>query len=119
MKETHLCYKNMDAEYIKVARVNDLHAQRGKLVVVDGEDIALFNREGRIYAIHNVCAHQHFSKLHEGEIDRLAVTCPMHGWTYDLLTGKAINGDGRVRTYNVRVEGNDVYVEVQKRADSS
>ena len=101
----------MDAVHFKVARVNELHEQCGKLVVVDGEDIALFKRDGRIFAINNVCAHQHFSKLHEGEIDGLTVTCPMHGWTYDLVTGKAINGDGRVRRYNVKIQGNDVYLE--------
>ena len=104
-----------DADYIKVAAVNELREQGGKLVVVDGEDIALFKREGTVFAIQNVCAHQHFSKLHEGEITGLNVTCPMHGWTYDLVTGKAVNGDGRVRCYNVRVKGGDVYLEMPRR----
>ena len=107
---------NMDhADFIKVAALSDLREQRGKLVVVDGEDVALFKREGTVFAIQNVCAHQHFSRLHEGEINGLSVTCPMHGWTYDLVTGKAVNGDGRVRRYNVRVQGGDVYLEIPRR----
>lgn len=102
----------MKSEFIKVARVKEIHEQRGKLVVVNGEDVALFKRDGTIFALHNVCSHQHFSKLHDGEIQGLTIRCPMHGWTYDMVTGKAINGSGRVRTYNVKIEGEDVCLEI-------
>lgn len=102
----------MESEYIKVATVHEIPAQCGRLVIVDGEDIALFKRDGKIYALHNVCAHQHFSKLHEGAIEGLTVTCPMHGWTYDLVSGKAVHGDGAVRTYKVKVKGDDVFIEL-------
>jgi len=100
----------MEREFVKVTRVDALHEQRGTLVQVDGEDIALFKRDGVIYALNNVCSHQHFSKLHDGEIREMTVTCPMHGWTYDLRSGKAINGSGRVRTYHVRVKDGDVFL---------
>ncbi len=106
-----------DADHAKVATLDELREEGGRLVVVDGEDVALFKRGGMIFAIQNVCAHQHFSKLHEGEVDGLTVTCPMHGWTYSLVTGKAINGDGKVRRYDVNIEGNDVYIESPRRQD--
>lgn len=102
---------SMKKEFLKVARLNEIHEQKGKLVVVDGDDVALFKRNGTVYALHNVCSHQHFSKLHDGEIRGLTVRCPMHGWMYDMVTGTAINGDGRVRTYNVQIKGEDVYLE--------
>jgi nitrite reductase/ring-hydroxylating ferredoxin subunit len=35
----------------------------------------------------------------------------MHGWTYSLETGIALSGSGRVGTYTVKVEGDDVYIE--------
>jgi len=101
----------MKAEFVKVARLDDLHEQRGKLVMVDGEDIALFKRNGAVYALHNVCSHQHFSKLHDGIVEGSHVTCPMHGWTYDMTTGKATNGSGKVRRFNVMIKDNDVYVQ--------
>lgn len=100
----------MERGFVKVARMDVLHEQRGTLVHVDGEDIALFKRDGVVYALSNVCSHQHFSKLHDGEIEGLRVTCPMHGWTYDLTSGKAINGGGRVRTYDVLVSDGDVFL---------
>ena len=37
----------------------------------------------------------------------------MHGWTYSLETGKAVSGDGRVKTYEVKVEGENVYLQVE------
>ena len=79
---------------------------------VNGEDIALFKRNGEYFAVNNVCAHQHFSMLHQGMLEECTITCPMHGWTYDLRTGKATTGQGRVATYNVRVQGQDVLIEV-------
>lgn len=102
-------------DFVKVARLDELHEDRGKLVVVDGEDVALFKRNDAVYALHNVCSHQHFSKLHDGIIEGLRVTCPMHGWTYDMTTGKAVSGSGRVRTYTVIVKDDHVYVERLKR----
>ena len=107
----------MEPALVKVAHIDMLHEQRGTLVHVDGEDIALFKRDGVVYALHNVCSHQHFSKLHDGEIKDLTVTCPMHGWTYDLKSGKAINGDGRVRRYDVRVKNGDVFLEMKNGND--
>jgi naphthalene 1,2-dioxygenase system ferredoxin subunit len=107
----------MKAEFIRVARIDELHEQRGKLIAVDGEDVALFKRDGVVYALQNVCSHQHYSKLHDGEIEGLTVRCPMHGWTYDMITGRAINGDGRVRTYKVRIESENVFIEVKREMD--
>ena len=41
----------------------------------------------------------------------LTVACPMHGWTYSLETGIAVSGSGRVRTYEVKVEGENVFID--------
>lgn len=98
-------------EFLKVARVTDLYKGRGKLVRVDGEEIALWQVDGKAYAINNVCPHQHFSMLHQGSIDGLYITCPMHGWTFCLEDGKPKAGSGKARVYKVKVEGEDVYVE--------
>jgi nitrite reductase/ring-hydroxylating ferredoxin subunit len=103
----------MGTRLVKVARVDQLKESRGTLVRVGIDDIALFKRDGTVYALNNVCSHQHFSKLHEGEIVNLSVICPMHGWTYDMQSGMATNGGGRVRTYPVHIQGNDVVLEVE------
>ncbi len=98
--------------FVKVAKLAEIPERGAKLLTLDEQDIALFKVEGKLYAINNVCAHQHFSVLHKGQLDGLQVTCPMHGWSYSLETGKAVSGDGRVRVYQVRVEGDNVFLEM-------
>ena len=97
--------------FIKVARLSEIGERRSKKVLIGDEEVALWRVGGRIYAIGNVCAHQHFSMLHQGILNGLTVSCPMHGWTYSLETGKATSGSGAVRTYRVMVEDDAVFVE--------
>ena len=98
-------------DFVKVARTTELHDRRGKLVRVEGEEIALWRVDGRIYAIHNVCPHQHFSMLHQGTLEGRHLTCPMHGWTFNLEDGLPSVGNGKKKIYQVRVEGEDVLIE--------
>lgn len=99
------------AAFVKVAELGDLREDRGTLVRVGEIDLALFLRKGELFAITNVCAHQHFSVLHQGLLEGCTVTCPMHGWRYDLRTGKATTGDGRVAVHKIMLQGTDVLVE--------
>jgi nitrite reductase/ring-hydroxylating ferredoxin subunit len=101
----------------KVARLHDLKERRGTLVCIDGEEIALFKIEGKVLAVGNVCPHQHFSKLHEGILDGKTLTCPMHGWSYDLESGKAVNADGKLKTFAVELRGDDVFLLNDGNAD--
>lgn len=103
----------MPTEFVKVARMSDLPEHGGKFIRVGDDEIALFKVDGKLFAINNVCAHQHISALHQGILSDLNVTCPMHGWTYSLETGKAVSGDGCVKTYPVKVVGENVFVEVE------
>lgn len=108
----------MAMKFIRVASVEEIPSRRGKLVQVDGEDIALFKVSDRVYALNNVCAHQHFSALHEGTLTGLCVSCPMHGWTYSLETGIAATGEGRVKTYPVKVEGGLVFLGRERDSET-
>ena len=102
------------ARFLKVAKLSEIREDRGKLVQVGELAIALFTRNGELFALNNVCAHQHFSLLHQGMVEGCTVTCPMHGWTYDMRTGKATTGEGRVAVYNVKVQDSDVLIEVEE-----
>lgn len=101
----------MDGSFVKVGKVSAFPDGRGKRMRVGDDEIALWRVRGKFYAIDNVCAHQHFALLHEGILQDLTVACPMHGWTYSLETGRATVGSGRVRTFAVKVVGEDVWVE--------
>jgi len=98
-------------EFVKVAQVSDIPKRGGKLIHLDGEAIALWRVNGIVFAINNVCPHQHFSMLHKGTLEGVYVTCPMHGWTFSLEDGHPKFGNGKARTYQVKVVGEDVFVE--------
>jgi nitrite reductase/ring-hydroxylating ferredoxin subunit len=83
-----------------------------KVVQADGKAVALFNAGGNLYAIDNTCLHRG-GPLGEGEVDGTVVTCPWHGWQYDITTGANTNNPAvKVLCFPVSVEGTSVYVEV-------
>ena len=102
---------NAGESFVRVACSSDIAEGKSLRVKIGYDEVALWRVRGKLFAIGNVCAHQHFSELHRGILSGLTVTCPMHGWTYSLETGIAVAGSGRVPTYAVKVEGDDVYIE--------
>lgn len=100
------------AHFVKAAPLDTIKQNRGTRVAVEGKEIALFQRGSEYFAINNVCSHQHFSVLHEGELQDCTVRCPMHGWVYDLRTGMAVSGSGKVARYNVKVQDEFLLIEI-------
>ncbi len=98
--------------FVKVAEVAEFVKRRSKRVTIENVDIALFAVDGEYIAVQNVCPHQHFSSLHDGILNGRELTCPMHGWTFDLASGKATIGGGCLKRYEVKVVGTDILVEV-------
>jgi nitrite reductase (NADH) small subunit len=97
---------------IRVAAVSELSPGQGKTVDADGTEIALFNVEGSFHAINNSCRHRG-GPLGEGSLEGGQVTCPWHGWKYDVVTGKLVtHPDVSVPAYPVQVQGDEVFVEL-------
>lgn len=97
---------------VKVASVNDLKDGEGKTVQANGKTIALFKQDGKFHAIDNTCKHQG-GPLGEGSLEGNVVTCPWHGWQYDISSGESKTAPGiKVIPYKVEVQGDDVMVEV-------
>ena len=98
---------------VKVAQTSELSPGTGKVVEVDGRRVALFNVEGAFHALDNTCTHRG-GPLGEGKLNGESVTCPWHGANFNVKTGavtKPPAGAG-VRSFPVKVEGNDVLVEL-------
>lgn len=96
----------------KVAKVGDLPQGEGMVIEVDGKDLALFNVEGVFYALDNTCPHRG-GPLGEGFLEGTVVTCPWHGWKFDVTTGRSpVNPQVGVSCYTVKVEGEDILVEL-------
>ena len=116
---------------IHVGRIGDLTDGRRILARIDGRDVFVFEREGRLYAFENVCRHmggpvgeglligkveavldeqkrllyERFSK------EEIHLVCPWHGWEYDIETGEcAANRRIRLRRYEAVQRGEDIYV---------
>jgi nitrite reductase (NADH) small subunit len=100
------------ATFVHVATTTEIRAGQGKTVEVAGKQIAVFNCDGTFYAIDNTCKHQG-GPLGEGELEGRVVTCPWHGWTYDVTTGVSPDDEScAVDRYEVKVEGDKVMVAV-------
>jgi NAD(P)H-dependent nitrite reductase small subunit len=102
-------------ELVRVCAVAELPPGRSRVVYFDEErQVAIFNVDGELLAVTNICPHQHSPVIAEGMIEDCTVTCPLHGWAYDLHSGRALGGGARLRTYHVRVVDDAIYVEVPR-----
>jgi len=100
------------ADFVKVSSLSDIPPGSGKCVEVNGQQIALFNVDGTVHAIHNECLHRG-GPLAEGELEGHVVTCPWHGWQYDVRTGQnEFDLAIQLRTYDVQVDDGEVRVRV-------
>ena len=86
-------------------------------VMVDWTDVVIANVDGEYHAIQGVCEHAGGS-LGAGYLVGCQLTCPLHGWTYDVTDGWLIRPTWgqRIQTYEVRVR--DGQVEVAEREES-
>ena len=98
--------------WVRVAKSADFLPGRAHRVEVGDHDIAVWRAGDRFLATGNICAHHHVPVLHQGSLHGLTITCPMHGWAYDLQTGRAVEGSGRVPTYSIRLRAGWVEVEI-------
>lgn len=100
------------ADFVGVCKAEELEPGKGMVVDVGGRAVALFNVGGAFHAVDNTCLHRQ-GPLGEGELDEEIVTCPWHGWQYDVTTGKNVmNEDICVAKYEAKVENGQIMVKV-------
>jgi 3-phenylpropionate/trans-cinnamate dioxygenase ferredoxin subunit len=100
-------------EFRSVVKSEDIGEGQFAAFEVDGERVAVANVGGTFHAFGDICTHARCS-LAEGELEGQTVTCPCHGSQFDVTTGEVLNPPATepVPTFGVRVEGDDVQVEV-------
>ena len=96
-----------------VAKTEDVPAGKMKVFTSGKLKIALCNVDGTYWAIEDVCTHDD-GPLGEGKLDGGTAECPRHGGRFDVKTGAAVRMPAivPVRTFPVKVEGGQVFVEV-------
>ena len=98
--------------FIPVAKVTDLKPGQAKMIMAGGHQIALFNVGGSFYATSNICLHMG-GPLGDGDLSDQLVTCPWHGWEYDVKTGECLTSPAlKVQTYEVKVERDEIQVGI-------
>jgi nitrite reductase/ring-hydroxylating ferredoxin subunit len=100
------------AEFVPVGKVSDLQPGHMKWVAVDRERVLLVNVDGAYYALKDQCGHQ-WAPLSRGKLHGHVVECPLHFACFDVRTGRLLSGPVAVDVpiYEVRIEGNTVYVK--------
>ncbi|HXT26259.1 MAG TPA: Rieske 2Fe-2S domain-containing protein [Candidatus Eisenbacteria bacterium] len=97
---------------VRAARVAEIPAGSIKEVQVAGTPVALANVGGKLYAINNTCLHRG-GPLGQGQLEGSVVTCPWHGWQFDVTTGKAVmNPAASVGCFATELQGEEVYVDL-------
>jgi len=77
---------------------------------VGNQKLALFKVGDAFVATNGLCPHAN-GPLEEGELDGTTISCPWHGWTFDLTTGVSPDDPCMMlQRYEVKVEGDDVLV---------
>jgi nitrite reductase/ring-hydroxylating ferredoxin subunit len=90
---------------VKVGNVVDVPPGRAATVELeDGTELALYNIEGKFYAIENFCPHKG-APLADGNLCGHIIECDWHGWRFDVRTGQCLTTiSGNVETYQVVIE---------------
>jgi nitrite reductase/ring-hydroxylating ferredoxin subunit len=100
------------AHFVRVARADELAPGEVRRVQAGEEEIALARIGDDFYAVQGACLHLE-GPLGDGRLEDHVLTCPWHGWQYDLRTGKnEFDLAIQLRTYDVRVEDGEVRVAV-------
>ncbi len=102
-----------DGDWVKVADLSE--CPPGTLLDVEAgrESIVLANIDGDLYALENRCSHQDLP-LSDGELDGDRLECLYHGARFDVCTGRAVGLPAikPVETYNVRIRGQEIFVQI-------
>lgn len=112
----------------KVANISDFEDDQSRVITeVRGQEIAVFKHDGDFFALANYCVHQS-GPLCEGgltgyidmaddmwdwdfDTDEKYVSCPWHGWTFDITTGKNVKDDEYVvPNYDVEIEDGEIFI---------
>ena len=100
------------ADFCTVARFEELPEVGGKEVIVKGARISLFKHAGEVFAIAAECPHKG-APLAVGWVEQGSVFCALHGWEFDLRTGRCKSNPGEeVRSYPLRIIDGEIQVSV-------
>lgn len=104
------------SEWLDVERADEF--ERGgvrRIDLEDGTQIAVFNVEGRYFAIEDMCSHE-AEILSDGDVEGEEIVCPRHGARFSLVTGAALSAPAcePVAVFEVRIDNGWVQVRAER-----
>jgi nitrite reductase (NADH) small subunit len=86
----------------RVCESNQLGEGASLEILHHGNVIAIYRHEGQLFAIDGICMHQG-GPLAKGRLQDGTVTCPWHGWQYELASGNhAPTCKPMLKTYEIQ-----------------
>jgi nitrite reductase (NADH) small subunit len=102
--------------FVYAAKARDIAPGQIREIQLDRITIAMANVGGQFHAVSNTCLHRG-GPLGQGSLQGNLVTCPWHGWTFDVTSGKVSGSPSAgVDRYPVELRGEDVYVDIGTHA---
>jgi nitrite reductase (NADH) small subunit len=100
------------SERHRLCHITDIPLESGRECVAGGRVIAVFRVADDVFALDGICPHAG-GPLAKGCLTGGVVTCPWHGWQFDVRTG-AHQLTPRIRqpAYRVTVVDGEVFVDI-------
>jgi nitrite reductase/ring-hydroxylating ferredoxin subunit len=97
----------------RAASLEEVPVGKPKLVELDGNRVVLMRVGDAVYACGDVCSHQG-GPLSEGTLTGARLTCPWHGWTFDVRSGRCAfpRRGAAVPSYPARIDAGQIWVEL-------
>ena len=105
---------NVVGEWHQAGRLDEIPEGGLRVLTLDGEKLILHRRGSIVSCMQNACAHLGFA-LDDGDVENGIITCPHHGFRYDLASGECLTApEVQLQPHAVRVIGDRVEVRLSK-----
>lgn len=103
----------MPEHWVKVATAAEIAEDAMIGVLVEGEDVAIYNLDGVYHATENICTHA-MARLSDGYLEGGTIECPLHAGLFDIRTGCALAPPASIplRVFPVRLDGDDILIDL-------
>lgn len=103
----------LEAVWHKVAEPGEVKENQTKKLKINQTSILLVNVKGTWGAVNGVCTHQG-GPIIDGKLENGIVRCPWHGHIFDVLTGRSLDGDADLETYDIEARSDGIYLLIDE-----
>ncbi len=101
--------------FVRICKVADLPEKKGVRFEINDEDLAVFKVDNEIFVISNVCPHNRVALIYQGYLCNESVTCPIHGWKFDLRSGNTLSNQSNIRKYETKIIDGEIFANLPRK----